>query len=126
MMTRLLPLAFVFSACTAPSLLPDGGRPRQNCHNSPNPIGVIVQDAAGMPVAGADVTAKNTTNGQTRTGRSGSTGHAPGFDDTIGDGQIHFTATNGTLSTQQPFVVQVVCGECDCTSMPSAATLTLQ
>lgn len=126
MMTRLLPLAFVFSACTAASLLPDGGRPRQTCNNSPTTIGVIVQDAAGMPVSGANVTAKNTANGKTQTGTTGGDGHAGGFDDSIGDGMVEFTATNGTISTRQPFVVSVVCGECDCTAMPSAATLTLQ
>lgn len=126
MKTRLLPLAFVVAACTAADLLPDGGRPRQTCNNSPTSIGVIVNDAMGMPVSGATVTARNTTNGKMQTGTTGSNGHATGFDDSIGDGQVEFTATNGTQSSRQPFIVRVVCGECDCTAMPSAATLTLQ
>ena len=126
MKTRLLPLAFVVAACSAPNLLPDGGRPRQTCNDSPTSIGVVVQDAMGNPISGAAVTAKNTSTGMTRTGTSGSSGHASGFDDTLGDGQIEFTATYDTLRTAQPFIIRVVCGECDCTAMPSTATLTLQ
>jgi hypothetical protein len=116
----------VVAACTAADLLPDGGRPRQNCNDTPTAIGVVVNDAMGMPVSGATVTARNTANGMTQTSTTGGNGHASGFDDSIGDGQIEFTATNGTISSRQPFVVRVVCGECDCTAMPAAATLTLQ
>ena len=42
------------------------------------------------------------------------------------NGQIELTATAGALATRRPFVIQVLCGECDCTAMPSTATLTLE
>ena len=62
----------------------------------------------------------------TLTARTGGNGFAPPFSDDLGNGQIEITATAGSLATRQPFIIQLLCGECDCTAMPSSATLTLE
>ncbi len=130
-MTRQLPvvaaLALSLAACGSTSLLPDGGRVRSaGCSSTRNAIGVYAYDEQNQPVSGADVTATNRTNGKVQTGRTGGDGRTTQITDDIGDGQIAFTATNGFVSTKQPFIVNVTCGECDCTATPSTATLLLQ
>ena len=123
---KALGLVSLLAACSPPAYLPDGGRPRQTCVNSASLIAVRAQDASGLPVADATVTAKNTSTGKTVTGFTAGDGWTNAVTDDIGDGMIDITAVAGTLKTRRPFTVQVLCGECDCTVMPSTATLTLE
>lgn len=126
-MTHSLPLFLLLAAaCSGPAYLPDGGRPRQTCRDVPTALSVKAQDIMGQPISGAEVTAKNTTNGKIQTGTTGSDGRTSQLNDDLGNGQIEITAVAGALSTKQPFIVQLLCGECDCTAMPANTTLTLE
>ena len=116
----------VLAACSGPSVLPDGGRQRQTCMTTGTTISVLAQDLMGQPLPGATVSAKNTNNGKTASGNTGGDGRTNAVTDDLGDGHIEITAVSGALSTRQPFIVQLTCGECDCTAMPSNATLTLR
>jgi hypothetical protein len=125
-MSRFLPAVALICGCLSPGYLPDGGRIRQQCSNGPTIIPVTVQDLMGQPVAGAQITAKNTTNGKVLSTSTNGGGVTNQVTDDLGDGQLEISATAGSLATKQPFIVQVACGECDCTAMPSTVTLTLQ
>src|SRR4051794_17528772 len=124
-MSRYFPAVMLMVACSSPGYLPDGGRPRQECHNGATVIPVKTQDALGQPIEGAQVTAKNTTNGMSQIGLTNGSGFTNQITDELGNGQVEISATNATLNTKQPYIVQVVCGECDCTAMPGTVTLTL-
>lgn len=125
-MKRLLPFAVLLAACTGPTYLPDGGRVRQVCQNTPLPIAVIAQDIMGVAISGADVTARNPTSGITQTGTTGGDGRTTQITEDLGNGQVEITALAGSLATKRPFIVQLTCGECDCTAVPSSALLTLE
>jgi hypothetical protein len=122
-LTALLLLA---AACSPGAYLPDGGRPRQVCQNTFTPIAVRTVDLMGVPVPDAQVVARNTSNGKEQTAVTNGNGDTTGITDELGNGQVELTATAGALRTRQPVIVQLLCGECDCTAMPSSATLTLQ
>ena len=126
-MTRFLLLPLLLLACgSKDAYLPDGGRIRETCFNTGTTIPVTAVDAMGNPVGGANVTARNTTNGKVVTTTTGGNGATNGVTDDLGNGQLEITATNGTISTKQPFIVNVTCGECDCTATPGYATLKLE
>lgn len=117
--------AVVLCACGETSLLPDGGRARLICQGSTTVISVKTVDLAGQPVPAAQVVATNQGNGKVVTGETNGAGISTALTDEIGSGQIEIKATAGALKSQS-FVVQVTCGECDCTVMPGSATLILQ
>ncbi|MBL8957581.1 MAG: carboxypeptidase regulatory-like domain-containing protein [Myxococcaceae bacterium] len=102
------------------------GRPRQVCQGAPTPITVQAVDDTGAAIGGAEVLVRNTSSGQELKAVTGGNGFAGGITDDIGNGHVDFTATAGALSTKRPFTVQVLCGECDCTVMPSSVKLTLE
>src|SRR3954467_14212640 len=108
-MMRFLPLVCLVLACSGPAYLPDGGKPRQICNSVPTAIPVKVQDAMGQPIAGADVTVRNASNGKVQTSTTGGDGRTQ-FTDDIGNGQVEITATAGALNTKQPYIVQLLCG----------------
>ncbi|MBK7860132.1 MAG: hypothetical protein IPJ65_16260 [Archangiaceae bacterium] len=115
------------AACNFPgAYLPDGGRTRQECSNGASVIAIKAQDLTGQPIGDAQVVAKNTTNGMEQVATTGGDGRTNQITDALGNGQVELTAKAGALSTRQPYIVQVLCGDCDCTVMPSSATLTLQ
>ena len=125
-MTRLLPVVLFLAACSGPGgLLPDGGRPRIVCQNNFTRFQVRAQDAMGVPISGANVTARNASSGLSEMSQTGGDG-TTFFSDDLGNGMIEVSAASGALATKQPFVVQILCGECDCTIMPSSVTLTLE
>jgi len=115
----------VLSGCSASLALPDGGRDRVNCSGGPSSIPVTAQDAMGMPLAGATVAALNTSNGQMQTSTTGGDGRTLGITDALGRARSSSRHLPRPQTTR-PFMVQIVCGECDCTVIPSNATLTLQ
>jgi hypothetical protein len=126
-MMRLLSVALLLAACGGSgNLLPDGGRQRVVCQNNPTSIAVKAQDIMGVPISDADVIAKNGSSGKIQTSRTGGNGFAAGITDDLGNGQIEISATAGSLATRQPFIIQLLCGDCDCTAMPASATLTLE
>ncbi len=116
----------VLCACGRPATLPDGGRPRQVCENTFTVIPVKTIDLNGMPVSDATVLATNQSNGNTLRGTTNGSCDTAAFTEEIGNGQLEITATAGTLKTMMGFIVEVVCGECDCTAMPATATVILQ
>lgn len=125
-MKRLLPLLFAAAACSPAAYLPDGGRPRQVCQNTFSSIGVKAQDLMGVAIPNAEVIARNASTGVQQTGTTGGDGRTAAITDELGNGQIQITATAGSLKTRQPFIIELTCGECDCTAQPGNATLTLQ
>jgi hypothetical protein len=116
----------LLTGCGTSAYLPDGGRNQLGCSNSLTVIPVHTQDVNGMPVGGATVTARNTSTGAVQTGTTNGDGNTAAITDEIGRGQIEITAQSGALSTQSSFIVQIACGNCDCTAIPGAATVVLQ
>jgi hypothetical protein len=123
-MKLALPLTLL-CACGLPAYLPDGGRPRQVCTNTVTVIPVHAVDAQGMPVPDAAVVAHNTSNGKIVNATTNGGGDTTQLTEDIGTGQIEITATAGALKTAHPFIVQINCGDCDCTAVPSSAQLTM-
>jgi hypothetical protein len=117
---------FVLAGCGTPTYLPDGGRTQYGCTHSLTVIPVHAQDINGMPVGGATVTARNASTGAMQTGTTNGDGNTAAITDEIGRGQIEITATSGALATQKAFIVQIACGNCDCTAIPGAASVVLQ
>lgn len=118
--------AGLLTGCTGPTYLPDGGRVRQTCQNVKTNIAVKVQDLKGEAIADATVTAKNQASGEEVVSVTGGDGRTNALTDDLGNGQIFITATAGALKTRQAFVIQITCGECDCSATPANAVLTLE
>ena len=104
--------------------LPDGGRARFNCTNSPNVYPVKVLDQAGLPAAGATVRAVNATDGRSDTLTTDDRGVAT-VSEILGPGTVKITADVGGLSTQEG-VFTFTCGECDCACSPRELILHAQ
>ncbi len=104
--------------------LPDGGRARYNCTNSPNTFPVKVLDKAGLPAAGATVRAVNAADGRNDTLTTNGDGVAT-VSEILGPGTVKITADlGGSLAPEAAFTF--TCGECDCACSPRELILHVQ
>lgn len=104
--------------------LPDGGRARYNCTNSPNTFPVQVLDKAGAPAVGASVKVVNASDGRYDTLTTDDRGVAKVSED-MGPGTVNITADVGGYTTT-PGVFTFTCGECDCACSPRELILQVQ
>ncbi len=113
-------------ACgTVNKLEPDGGRDRGACTAEFASMAVHVVDAAGAPVDGATVTARNAGLGLSQTGTTNSAGNTTAVNQDIGQGTVTVTASLGTRVSDTQQCTWTCSDQCLCAVQPVALTLTL-
>lgn len=116
--------ALVACACGSLSVLPDGGRPRQVCAGSKGAVPVKVVNGQDQPIEAVTVTATHTGTGVVTSGKTDVNGVSDVVNAELGSGTIAVVAQLG--SKQVTANVDIVCGECVCSSSPATVTLKLQ
>jgi hypothetical protein len=123
-MKRLFLLLMV-TGCGAPTLLPDGGRPRYGCQSQTARISVKVVDTGGNSVSGATVTAINVGSGASGSYTTDGSGVTTGITDSYAPGVVRIQASSSGR-TSPDFDVTFNCDTCTCTVTPNTVTLTVQ
>ena len=121
-------LAFSLAACGGGGepMVPDAGTEQLGC--TPDELeahlAVVVVDAQGAPVQGAEVTAKNLGSGKTISANTDGDGVTVAVGTSIGSGSVQVTAKQGSRlsDTKQ---AEFDCGGCTCTISPPTITLTI-